>query len=226
MKRHIRLEDISDGKLYTSNDMVRTGCNGCQGCHTCCQRMGTSVILDPMDIFRLTQGLGQSFEQLLMGAVELNVVDGIILPNLKMTGEKQQCAFLNEEGRCSIHSIRPGVCRLFPLGRFYDQGSFKYFLQVHECPMENKTKVKVKRWLDLPDLSLYESYICQWHYFLDAVEKLIGSNDSQGCDDHQIKMINMYILNQFFVKPYQAEEDFYLQFDSRFSQARQALFGC
>ena len=87
MKRHIRLEDISDGKLYTSNDMVRTGCNGCQGCHTCCQRMGTSVILDPMDIFRLTQGLGQSFEQLLMGAVELNVVDGIILPNLKMTGD-------------------------------------------------------------------------------------------------------------------------------------------
>ena len=92
--------------------------------------------------------------------------------------------------------------------------------------MENKTKVKVKRWLDLPDLSLYESYICQWHYFLDAVETLIGSNDSQGCDDHQIKMINMYILNQFFVKPYQAEEDFYLQFDSRLSQARQALFGC
>ncbi|MDQ9892155.1 YkgJ family cysteine cluster protein, partial [Acinetobacter baumannii] len=76
------------------------------------------IILDPLDIYRLTFGLQQKFEQLLADKLELNVVDGVILPNLKMAGENEQCSFLNDEGRCSIHSIRPGICRLFPLGRY------------------------------------------------------------------------------------------------------------
>ena len=33
--------------------------------------------------------------------------------------------FLNEQGRCSIHDSRPGFCRLFPLGRFYENGGFR-----------------------------------------------------------------------------------------------------
>ena len=31
MRRNVRLEDISDGKLYTAQDMVRADCRGCDG---------------------------------------------------------------------------------------------------------------------------------------------------------------------------------------------------
>ena len=106
MKRNVRMEDISDGKLYTANDLVKADCGDCEGCSACCRGMGSSIVLDPLDIYRLTTGLGVRFEQLLSDKIELNVVDGIILPNLKMGGEKECCAFLNEEGRCSIHGIR------------------------------------------------------------------------------------------------------------------------
>ena len=124
MKRQVSLEEISDGRLYSRKDMVRAGCGGCKGCCECCSGMGTSVILDPFDVYRLTAGLSCTFEELLVNKVELNVVDGIILPNLKMksisdTGKamsdtdmtgtvtEEACAFLNEEGRCSIHAWRP-----------------------------------------------------------------------------------------------------------------------
>ena len=40
--------------------------------------MGQSVLLDPMDVFRLERNLGQSFEQLLAGPAELHVEDGLI----------------------------------------------------------------------------------------------------------------------------------------------------
>ena len=119
MKRNVRMEEISDGKLYTANDLVKADCGDCEGCSACCRGMGSSIVLDPLDIYRLTTGLGVRFEQLLSDKIELNVADGIILPNLKMGGEKECCAFLNEEGRCSIHGIRPSICRFFPLGRFY-----------------------------------------------------------------------------------------------------------
>ena len=137
MKRNVDLADISDGKLYTENDMAKLGCNDCEGCSACCQGMGESIVLDPLDIYRLTTGLGKSVEELLQGAIELNVVDGVILPNIAMKSGEEACAFLNAEGRCSIHPYRPGICRLFPLGRYYEDGDYKYILQVNECAKGN-----------------------------------------------------------------------------------------
>lgn len=218
MKRNVRMEDISDGKLYTANDLVKADCGDCEGCSACCRGMGSSIVLDPLDIYRLTTGLEVRFEQLLADKIELNVVDGIILPNLKMDGEKECCAFLNEEGRCSIHGIRPGICRLFPLGRFYEDGGFKYFLQIHECKKENRTKVKVKKWIDTPDLKKYESFISEWHYFLLELQgKLLK------IEEEKVKTINMFLLQSFFLEPYKAEEDFYEQFDHRMKKVKQYL---
>ena len=131
MKRNVSLEEISDGKLYTSNDMVKADCGDCAGCSACCHGMGESIVLDPLDIYRLTTNLEMTFEQLMSQYVELNVVDGVILPNLKMAGPQEACGFLDKNGRCSIHAHRPGICRLFPLGRYYEDGGFKYFLQTH-----------------------------------------------------------------------------------------------
>ena len=164
MKRQVSLEEISDGRLYTANDLVKADCGGCQGCSACCRNMGTSAVLDPLDVFRLEQGLGMDFDALLTKGLELNVSDGLILPNLRMTGEAEACAFLNPDGRCGIHPYRPGVCRLFPLGRYYEESGFRYFLQIHECP-KNRSKIKVRKWLDTPELPKYEAYIRDWHFF-------------------------------------------------------------
>ena len=54
MRREQTLEEISDGKLYDSNDMVKADCHDCEGCCDCCQGMGDSVILDPYDVHRLS----------------------------------------------------------------------------------------------------------------------------------------------------------------------------
>ena len=213
MKRNVSLEEISDGKLYTSNDMVKADCGDCAGCSACCHGMGESIILDPMDIYRLTTNLEMTFEQLMSQYIELNVVDGIILPNLSMAGPKEACGFLDKNGRCSIHAHRPGICRLFPLGRYYEEEGFKYFLQVHECPKANKTKVKIKKWLDTPDLKTYEQFICDWHYFLKGLQERAMENPDL------VKDLSMVILKLFYMMSY-SEEDFYKQFYRRLSMAK------
>ena len=65
MEREIDLKEISDGRLYTANDMVKAGCNECAGCFSCCQGMGNSIILDPYDICALEKGLKTTFEKLM-----------------------------------------------------------------------------------------------------------------------------------------------------------------
>jgi len=224
MEREIDLNQISDGRFYGANDMVKAGCNDCAGCSLCCQGMGKSIILDPYDIDRLEKGLSVTFEELMRDRIELNVVDGIIQPNLKMQ-EKDCCGFLDDRGRCSIHEFRPGFCRMFPLGRIYEEGSFRYFLQIHECPRPGKTKVKLKKWLGIPRLDKYEAYIKAWHYFLKDVQEIIRETQS----DEIIKSINLYLLNQFYVRTYddtsegEEETGFYRQFYERLEEAGEKM---
>lgn len=219
MLRNVDLNEISDGRLYELNDMVKADCHDCKGCSACCQGMGKSIILDPLDINRLSVNLNKTFEELLADSIELNVVDGIILPNLKMNGASEKCTFLNREGRCSIHSFRPGICRIFPLGRYYADGTFKYFLQVKECKKENKTKIKIRKWIDTPDIKNNEQFIIQWHYFLKDIQRIINSST----DERLVKALNMYVLKNFYIRPYHLETDFYIQFSERLAEAKKYL---
>lgn len=218
MKREIDLNEISDGRRYGANDMVKADCGDCKGCFDCCKGMGESIVLDPYDVYRLTNGLQMSFEQLLAKHIELNVFHGMILPNLKMREDTDTCAFLNEEGRCSIHSLRPGICRLFPLGRCYENGSFQYFLQIHECRNEQRTKVKVKKWIDTPDLKQNDTFILAWHDFVTELQEQM----MQRSDEALFKKVNLFLLQQFFIEPYR-QEDFYKQFEERLKKAKEVV---
>lgn len=231
MKRNIRLEDISDGNLYTANDMVKADCHDCKGCSVCCRGMGTSIILDPLDVHRLYIGLGKNLEELLQKNIELNLVDGVILPNLKMSSAEETCSFLDENGRCSIHSFRPGICRLFPLGRYYEENEFRYFLQVHECKKTDRSKIKVKKWIGIPDIKSYENYIQVWHQFLQVCEEAMDT-----LDDENQRIFQLYILRTFYQTPYgQAEANvemsietgdfrlFYTEFYERMKKLKERL---
>ena len=205
MERNIDLNEISDGRFYTANDMVRADCQGCEGCSVCCHGMGKSIILDQLDV---------------ADHVELNVVDGMILPNLKMVGEDEHCIFLSQEGRCGIHKIRPGFCRLFPLGRLYEDRSFKYILQTKECVKTDRQKIKVRKWLDIPELDQYEKFVNEWHYFLkDVAASLKNENASDGT----IKQINIYVLKEFYMRGFGEEASFYVQFEQRLKEVKAVL---
>ena len=206
MRRNVDLNEISDGKLYTSNDMVKADCYECQGCSACCRGMGKSIILDPIDLFHLKQATGKDFAGLLNQEIELNVVDGMILPNLKMDPKTDAC--------------RSGICRLFPLGRLYEEEGFRYFLLTKECKKENRGKVKVKKWLGITNLKAYEQYISDWHQFLLTCEESIGELEKEN-----IQILTTYILRLFYQTPYEAEDDgsFYQEFYQRREQVRKTL---
>lgn len=108
MERNIDMKEVSDGRLYTSNDLVKADCGGCEGCSACCQGMGESIVLDPLDIHRLCCGLHTDFNGLMVDKIELQIVDSVILPNLKMaSGNTEACSFLNrKDAAASMHFDR------------------------------------------------------------------------------------------------------------------------
>lgn len=162
----------------------------------------------------------ENFDTLLANYLELNVVDGMVLPNLKMAGEEEACLFL-KDGRCSIHGYRPGICRLFPLGRIYEENGFKYFIQVHECKKQERGKVKIKKWLGIADQKRYEDFVWRWHTFLKNCEEGMKELDEQNA-----KVLTVVVLRNFYQMPYQAEEEeqFYPEFEERLERLN-AMFG-
>ena len=55
MLRDVGLEDISDGRLYRENDMVKTDTNSCQGCKKiCCIGMGRTIAVSytHLDVYK------------------------------------------------------------------------------------------------------------------------------------------------------------------------------
>ena len=172
--------------------MVKADCQDCAGCHDCCEGMGDSVVLDPMDVYRLCTNLGKTPQELVStGLIQFDAMDGNILPHLCMSGKKQCCVFLSEQGRCSIH----------------------------ECKKTSRSKIKVKKWIDTPDLRQYEKFVADWHYFLlDVQEVLYNATDAQ-----LIKNLNLYVVNRFYMKTYEVGRDFYEQFEERLTEGKQLL---
>ena len=211
------MEQITPERGYGRNDMVRTDCKDCDGCSSCCENMGDSIVLDPYDLYLLYHTYGKDFSELLAEEyIELSVKQGLILPNIKMKSKQMCCGFLNEEGRCKIHDARPGICRLFPLGRQYVDGRIEYFLLPEACPKEPKGKVKVKKWLGMPDIAAYEKFLVEWHDFRKEIEYAVTN-----LSEEQIKILDMFVLKQIFERNY--EEDFFAYFSERIGIVRQTL---
>ena len=214
MKRMVDLSQISDGRLYRSSDLVKLDTGGCAGCSACCHSMESTIVLDPYDMWRLQERRGFTLETLLDGHAQLSVCDGLILPVLTMNGPYESCSFLDENGRCSIHDARPGICRLFPLGRIYEGGDFRYFLQTRECG-KGKAKVRIRKWLDTPDMAQYERFILDWHAFLEQLSHFLSPEE-----EDLRKAACLYLLQAFYRVRWDAEQPFYPQYEERMAAAR------
>lgn len=216
MNRDVAVEEISDGRRYRSGDLVKVGTNGCRGCSDCC-RMDPLIVLDPWDLYQLQKATGENFSALMDSRVRLEVIDGLILPVLKMEGGI--CTYLGADGRCSVHGARPGICRMYPLGRSWaDDVTFCYILQIGECTHPAGTKEKVKRWIGIESLPDWEDFSVKWHKLLREAERLCGGRDASFR-----RTVCMQILQIMIVPAYEADLDFYGQFEQRLEQLKHSL---
>ena len=209
----------TDGKFYELEEMVRANCGECIGCYDCCTGMGDTILLDPLDVQMLKRATGQSAQQLLEnGMIALGVKDGLVLPHIQMRSETDACPFLNVEGRCSVHAFRPGMCRLFPLGRNYEEGRMNYILLADACQKQNRSKIKVSRWIGMEPAEAYHTYVLRWH---DFRKNLIGLFAQ--AEDEEIKTLTMYVLQAFYLQFDASEDTFFEVFSQKLSSVEKAL---
>lgn len=209
----------TDGKFYELEEMVRANCGECIGCHDCCTGMGDTILLDPFDVQMLKRATGQTVQQLIeRGTIALGVKDGLVLPHIQMLSETDACPFLNVNGRCSIHAFRPGMCRLFPLGRNYEEGKMNYILLADACQKQNRSKIKVSRWIGMEPAEEYHAYVLRWHDFRKGLIGLFAQ-----AEEEEIKKLTMYVLQIFYLQLDVSEDTFFEVFSQKLSSVEKAL---
>ena len=81
-------------------------------------------------------------------------------------------------------------------------------LMTGECQKENRSKIKIDKWLGEPDIKSYEQFILLWKNILEQTrEKLAGISDLE-----EQKKLSMYLLQKYYLTPYGA--DFFAEFGS------------
>ena len=211
------LNEISDGNLYDIEDKVKADTCGCDNCSDCCNDVGDLVVLTPFDIYEMTTYLKEDFDKLIDEKITLRENNKIKLPYLKMQEKSKNCSFLDENKRCTIHSKRPNICRLFPLGRAYQDNDFKYFLQVDNCPKKDLKEVKISDWVNIENYDQNKEFIMNWYKFIKALTfrlKFVYDND-------EINNINEILLNNFYKT--KIEGNFYDHFNKILPEVKNQL---
>ncbi|GAU78923.1 YkgJ family cysteine cluster protein [Fusibacter sp. 3D3] len=219
MKTNIILEDISDGKRYDINDLVKANTGGCHGCSACCHNVGDLVTLNPFDAYNISSHLKITFDVLLEDKFELHPHGKLVLPHLKMHKVSERCSFLNQEDRCTIHANRPNICRLFPLGRVYEDDNFKYFLQKDACMKSHLTDVKVMDWIGIDHYNENKAFILSWYKLIKALTFRVKFIH----DDQELKVLNTYLLNTFYRMDLDEQQTFYAAYNDRLPEAKDHL---
>lgn len=219
MKTGVYLNEISDGKIYEIDDLAQVDAKGCHGCSACCEDVGDLVALTPYDFFNLKRITHLDSKTLLSEKCTLVAEEKLALPFLKMVGDAKRCVFLNEESRCTVHPNRPNICRLFPLGRFYADGDFGYFLQTKACVKDDLKAIRVRNWIDINDYDDNKLFLLSWYAFNKALQfrmKFVR-------DESDIASIQSKILSTVYDIDATDDMAFYDQFSKQLSTLKKEL---
>src|SRR5215471_5215333 len=112
------------GSLPVVRDRASPFSYQCGCCTRCC--FGKVIPLGPYEIARLAHNRKMSTGDFLATYTTPN---GTALVSRQDGG----CVLLGEQG-CGVHSDRPLVCRLYPLGRIVGSNGVEYFVEVEPHP--------------------------------------------------------------------------------------------
>lgn len=104
----------------------------CSACGACCKNVRDSIVLEPMDAFRIVcekmkNGCINSADDILWNIADLKELSrGFNVFVLRTVNDSGVCGML-ENNRCTIYSVRPRTCRLYPF-------------TAEPCPEEHRIK--------------------------------------------------------------------------------------
>ena len=194
----------------------------CTACGKCCIDR-EDILLTPRDLYNASKALNLAPTEFVNTYCECYIGQDSRIPivRLKPRGSIKRCPLLKDH-KCSIHSAKPAVCALYPLGRAmsFEKGSYnhdgvvggeiQYFISPFNCGDKSETHT-VREWLTDFNLPVEDRYFLSWHAFISEVCLFIRKIEGKVSD----KLLDTIwtTIYQLIYLCYDTGEDFMTQFE-------------
>lgn len=158
----------SDARVLGPGDPFEVSCDS-NGCRANCCTKSAPIILNPYEIALVCRESHMSYEDLL----EIVDTDRASSFPLVMLPRDPACHFWTGKG-CGIYRGRPLACRLYPLGRVFEQGtSYIVHPELNICSsLSASPSGTVSDYLASQDVDLQITMADRWIEFVSEIEKL------------------------------------------------------
>ena len=168
----------------------------CKGCGRCCNREYVGDIpLTGVDIYHVAKELGfkNTFPVLVDYCQAPYPGDTIEVPVRLLAFDEGtgRCKLLTKYGKCSVHTEKPTVCALFPLGRMHvvdkssKEAEFVYFAppQSEDLPCSNSSKRQtLRQWKDTFSIETRDEETEAWRTLMQKISFLVTEYDPYSSD--------------------------------------------
>ena len=210
----------------------------CRNCGKCCKNR-EDILLNSRDIFNLAIALSLNNEQVINKFCEIYIGEASRFPilRLKPIGTNSACPFF-KENKCSVHSLKPASCALFPLGRVVISDAAKennildkdlcspnevqYILQNSSCGSA-KRKQTVRGWLEMFNVPINDSFFLLWtQNFITLSTIMREIEEKPYASTKALDVLRNGILMSLYVD-YDTQKDFIEQYESNMSKIHRLL---
>ncbi len=228
MDENKMIETIKDHTV-SLDDTFRFHCTQCGKC--CIYR--EDILLPPRDLYKIAKELNMTVPDAFHQYCETYIGSNSRIPivRLKPRGSVRRCPLLKDR-KCMVHKAKPGVCAMYPLGRYLaidpatresvktEDLQIKYLLQPITCGDKSEVHT-VRDWLADFDIKSEDQIFLQWHAFVQLagavfarMEKILSPEEMQPIWD--IFFCQMYMK-------YDTKKEFLPQFTSNICSMKELL---
>jgi len=205
----------------------------CRECGKCCTNRD-DILLTARDLFNIANYLGRPIERIIKRYCEVYIGDSSRIPivRLKPDGLENACPLLRNK-RCIVHSVKPTVCALFPLGRMaampHEEAEIsdvirpQYFLQPIKCGTHTEINT-VQSWLEKFGIPVEDEFYSQWTAAIMYLAGYFIDLEGHNTDDFVLNRLWNITFMLMYVC-YDTDSDFMTQFRSRVQELKVILAG-
>lgn len=202
----------------------------CTQCGECC-RHRDDILLNPKDVYNMSKELKIDTRELIEKYCDSYVGSNSRIPvvRLQPRGSVQRCPML-KYGKCIVHSAKPAICAMFPIGRYMvseyapgaDAGKTQYFFTNPKCGDDSETQT-VREWLGAFGIPVEDEFFMGWQKTaIELVKTLTEMEHTLGRETMDIVWTAVFAglyLN------YKTDEDFMPQFNKNVQDVFSMLHG-
>jgi len=170
----------------------------CSNCGECCRNIKEAVMVESLDLFRISRNMKLTTAEAMEAyTVPAFLSRGFPILLMKTKPHRDACVFL-KDGKCSIHSIKPRTCRLYPLNAGpgnKSKSNFQYFIVSQRSHHFTGQRNRVGNWMNTHFKPEDRAFLLTEYVMAAEAGRLIRQIDA-GHDD---SIISAMLILRFFM---------------------------